>query len=68
MCNQLTRVLIILFGDSFQQRVQGSGIILHDPVGYAAEERVRVQPGTVVTTSILVTAQDLLIKEALAGG
>ncbi len=66
--NQLTRILIIVFGDSLQQCVQGSGVIFHDPVGYTTEERVRVQPGTMVTTSIPVTAQDFLIKEALTGG
>lgn len=68
VCKQLTRILIILFGDTLQQCVQGSCVILHDPVGYAAEERVRVQPGAVVTTSISVTAQDFLIKKALASG
>lgn len=61
----LTRIFIILFGDSLQQCVQSEGVILHDPVGDAAEERVRVQPGTVVTTSVPVTAQHFLIKEAL---
>lgn len=64
----LTRIFIILFGDSLQQCVQSEGVILHDPVGDAAEERVRVQPGTVVATSVPVTAQHFLIKEALTCG
>lgn len=64
----LTRIFIILFGDPLQQCVQSECVILHDPVGDAAEERVGVQPRTVVTAPVAVTAQHFLIKEALTRG
>lgn len=67
LCLLLTRILV-LFRVPFQQGVQGSGVVLHDPVGDAAQERVGVDPGTVVPAAVPVAAQNLLIKEALAGG